>query len=102
MKVLVEFDRAYAGAPSDAVWIIATPENRLWFERNAGRIDANSAIFDEDATPLSVIWHVFDHHPDWTEIVVRGAALNDETEVGIQPDAVIASRSAGEFRLTRP
>jgi len=102
MEILVEFDRAYAGGPSEAVWIVGTPENRLWFERHTEGIDANSAIFDEDAAALTIIWHVFDHHPDWTEILVRGTPLNTEIEDGVRPDAVVASRSANEFRLRRP
>jgi hypothetical protein len=102
MEVLVQFERAYAGRPSDAVWIVGTPENRTWFEQHVGSIDANSAVFDDNAAPLTVIGHVFDHHPDWTEIVVRGAALTAEIEQGVQPDAVVATRGFDEFRLTRP
>jgi hypothetical protein len=102
MEVLVEFDPAYAGPASDAVWIIASPNNRSWFVRHAESIDPNSAVFDEDVTPMQVVWHVFDHHPDWTEIVVRGVALTHEIEEGIEADAVVASRDEDAFRLRRP
>lgn len=50
----------------------ATPKNRSWFEQEVASIDQNSAVFDEDAVPLTVIWRIFDHHPDWTQITVRG------------------------------
>ena len=102
MDVLVEFNPAYDGHASDAVWIIASPHNRSWFERHVGSIDPNSAVFDEDVTPIGVIWHVFDHHPDWTEIVVRGAALTSEIEEGIGAGAVVASSEGDGFRLRRP
>ena len=101
MKVLIEFDRAYAGPPSEAVWIVASSKNRSWFEQHAIEIDSNSAIFDEDVEPLTVIWHVFEHHPDWTEIVVRNARLTSQIEEGILPNAVVAGREEDGFRLRR-
>ncbi len=102
MKVLVEFGRTYAGPPLDAVWIIDTPENRAWFEKHVDSIDPWSAVFDEDVEPLTAIWHVLDHHPEWTEIVVRGAGLTPELKRGLQPDAVVTSNRPDEFRLKRP
>ena len=101
MEVLVQFDRAYAGPPSEAVWLVRTLENGLWFEQHVGGIDANSALFDENTTPLAVIWHVFDHHPDWTEIVVSGAALTPEIQAAVEPDGVIVSADDDSFRLRR-
>ena len=101
MKVLVEFGRYYDGPPSEAVWIIASPANRSWFQRHAGTIDGNSAIFDDDVEPLTLIWHVFAHHPDWTEITVRSAILTPEIEEGIAPDAVVANSDKNGFHLRR-
>jgi len=101
MKVLVQFDPAYAGPPSDAVWLIAGPENRSWFVQHRETIDASSAIFDEEAEPLQIIWHVFGHHPDWTEITVCGAAPTPEIEKSVEPDADIANRGVDGFKLAR-
>jgi hypothetical protein len=101
MQVLVAFDPAYAGPPSKAVWIIDTPKNRAWFEHQAGRVDANSAIFDDNMPPLAIIWNVLDHHPNWSEIVVRGAPLTSEIEQAVCHDGIVASRGNNEFRLTK-
>jgi hypothetical protein len=101
MEVLIEFHPAYAGPTSDAVWIIASAKNRSWFERHVESIDPNSAVFDKNVSPLQVLWHVFEHHPDWTEIVLRGAALTPEIEEGIEADAVVASKEKDGFRLRR-
>ena len=101
MKVLVEFGRAYAGPPWDAVWIIDTPDNRAWFEQHSNSIDPWSAVFDDDMEPLAVISHVFEHHPEWAEIVVRGASLTPEIEDKLRAEAVVASRAIDEFRLRR-
>jgi hypothetical protein len=101
MEVLAEFNPAYSGPPSEAVWIIGTPSNRAWFEVHAESIDSNSATFDDDVPPVTVISHVFAHHPDWTEIVVRGAALTGEIEDSIAADADVACREDDSFRLRR-
>lgn len=100
--MLVQFDRAHAGCPPDAIWLIDSPENRQWIHKHAQSIDINSAIFDEDADPLTVVWNVIDHHPDWSTIVVRGASLTPEMERAVAGDAVIANRSNDEVRLRRP
>lgn len=102
MKVLIEFESVPGGASYDAVWIIDTPENRAWFERQVGRIDANSAVFKDGSDPLAIIWNVFEHHPNWAEILVRGAALTPAIEGAVRPDASASSEGPAEFRLTRP
>jgi hypothetical protein len=102
MEVLIQFEPAFAGTPTDAVWISDTRANRTWFERQAGRIDANSALFDPGSDPLTIIWHIFDHHPDWSAIVVRGTALTPEIERSVKPDASAVEAGPDGFRLVRP
>lgn len=101
MQVLVAFDPAYAGPSSEAIWVIDTPENRAWFEHQSARLDANSAIFENDVPPLAIIWNVLDHHPQWSEIVVKGAPLTPEIEQAVRFDGIVASRGNNEFRLTK-
>lgn len=101
MQVRVILDEAYSGPASDAVWIIDTPTNRSWFEQHTDDIDPNSAIFGQNVSLLTVIWHVFDHHPDWTEIVVSGAPLTPAIKQAVEPDAFIANEGSDEFKLAR-
>jgi len=102
MKVLIEFGSPPGGASFDAVWIIDTPENCAWFDKEVDRIDANSAVFKDASDPLAIIWNVFEHHPNWAEILVRGAVLTPDIEQGVRPDAAVSSEGSAEFRLTRP
>ena len=102
MEVMLQFEPAFAGTPSDAVWISDTPENRTWFEMQVGRIDANSALFDPGSDPLTIIWQIFDHHPNWSEIIVHGTALTPEIERSVQPDASAVEAGPNGFRLVRP
>ncbi len=101
MEVLVQFGSPYAGQPSQAVWIIDTPENRAWFEKQVGHIDQNSAVFNETNDPLTIIWQVFDHHPDWTEIMVKGATLTAEIRQDLAADVEVIDAGTDEFRLRR-
>ena len=101
MRVLVTFDPAYSGPPADAVWIVDTPDNRVWFEQQATGIDANSALFDGKVSPLTTIWNVFDHHPQWTEVIIAGAPLTPEVEEAVRSDAYATRLGTHEFRLTR-
>ena len=102
MEIMVAFDRAYEGRPRDAVWIIDTPENRQWFEEHRWHLDPNSAVFDADAEPLTILRHVFDHHPNWSKIVVTGAGLTHELEEAVASDALVVREAAREFLLERP
>ena len=101
MKVLVAFERAYAGPLPDAIWLIETPDNRRWFELNIAEMDANSALFAKDADPLAIVWNVLDHHPDWTEVHVRGASLTDEMKASVQGIAKVFATSPGKFEFHR-
>ena len=102
MRVLVVFEPAFTGDPLDAVWIIDTPQNRAWYEKQLERIDGNSAVFTPANDPVDILWHVFEHHPRWTEIVVRGAELASDLAKGVKPEAVVRAQGADEFTLARP
>lgn len=102
MRVLVVFEQAFRGDPLDAVWIIDTPHNRLWYDQQAGRIDGNSAVFTPSNDAVDILWHVFEHHPNWTEVVVKGAELTTDLAEALKPEAVVRAQSAHEFRLERP
>ena len=101
MRVLVIFQPEFRGDPLDAVWIIDTPQNRAWFEQQGELIDGNSAVF-RPADPSEILWHVFEHHPAWTEVVVRGAELNPDLASSLEPDAVVREKTQDGFTLTRP
>ena len=101
MNVLVVFERAYAGSPSDAVWIIDSPENRAWFEGHATSIDQNSAVFNPASDPLNILWNVFEHHPAWAEIIVRGERMTSEIASGVADEASIKGETHDGFSLNR-
>jgi len=102
MKVLVVFDPAFSGDPTDAVWISDSPQNRAWFGSHAKHIDANSAVFTPASDPLDIIEYVFQHHPTWTEIEVRGVQMTDELGDNLKSEAVVREQSGGGFKLRRP
>lgn len=99
MKILIEFGHLPPATCPAAVWIADTPESRPWFEALAGRVDANSASLKEDAAPLTIIRHVFEHHPAWTEIVVQGEALTGESENGVVGAAFAVKAGPEKFSL---
>ncbi len=101
MNVLVVFEPAYAGSPSDAVWITDSPNNRAWFEQHSTTIDRNSAVFDPGSDPLNILWNVFEHHPAWTEIEVRGERMTHEIASGVADEASIQSETPNGFSLKR-
>lgn len=101
MRVLVVFEQAFRGDPLDAVWIIDTPQNRDWYDQRAGRMDGNSAVFTPPNDPVDIFWDVFEHHPDWTEVVVTGAELTTDLAEALKPEAIVRAQGAGEFRLER-
>ena len=102
MRVLVIFEQAFTGDPLDAVWIIDSPHNRLWNAEHVEGIDPNSAVFNPASDPLNILWSIFEHHPDWTEIVVRGVELTVHLAEGVESEAVVCEREANQFRLSRP
>ena len=99
MKVLVQFDEHFAGAPADAIWIVDSSSNREWFERHSRAIDQNSAVFVA-GSELTIIWHVFDHHPSWDVIEVEGWPLTADIVDALKQDAGVA-RTENGFRLSR-
>lgn len=101
MNVLVVFEPAYAGDRSDAVWIVNSPENRAWFHRHSMHIDQNSAVFNPASNPLNILWNVFEHHPGWTEITVRGERMTREVALGVADEASIQSETREGFSLKR-
>lgn len=101
MRILVEFGDFCGDQVVDAAWLINSPKNIIWLQNHANELDSNSACFDEGMLPLTAIWHVFDHHPDWTEIIIRGVVVTSEIEEGIKPDAIVLSRLSNEFQLVR-
>jgi hypothetical protein len=101
MNVLVVFEPAYAGSPSDAVWIVDSPENRAWFERHSMHVDQNSAVFNPASDPLNILWNVFEHHPTWTEIDVRGERMTRELASAVADEASIQSETHKGFGLKR-
>lgn len=101
MKVLVVFDPFYTGDVADAVWIIESAVNRKWFHEHAQSIDRNSAVFNSDSDLLTILWHVFQHHPTWTDVIVQGRPLTDADAADIALDATATITNDG-FRLARP
>jgi hypothetical protein len=101
MDVLIEFCRLPPESALEAVWIIDSVENRRWFETLAGQIDPNSAVFSEDSHPLTILWNVFEHHPNWTEIVVHGEGLSSEIMDGISSEAVADNVAPDQFVVRR-
>lgn len=98
---MVVFEPAYAGSPCDAVWIVDSPENRVWFEQHSMHIDQNSAVFNPASDPLNILWNVFEHHPAWTEINVKGERMTREIASGVADEASIQSETREGFSLKR-
>jgi hypothetical protein len=90
----------YTGAAADALWIIDSASNREWFGRNGPAIHPNSAVFAPDSNPISIIDHVFTHHPTWTAIEVQGRQLTPEMAEEFRHLASIRETQTG-FNLSR-
>ena len=101
MKVLIVFEPSYAGSAMDAVWIIDSPSNRAWFQSHSTRIDHNSAVFNAASDALNILWTVFEHHPAWTEIVVRGEPVTVEIASDMVGVASIHGETRDGFSLKR-
>jgi hypothetical protein len=102
MKVLVVFDPAFSRDPLDAVWISDSPQNRAWYASHEERIDPNSAVFAPASDPLGIIEYVFQHHPTWTEIVVRGTQMTGDLADSLKSEAVVQGQNPYGFKLVRP
>lgn len=101
MKVLVVFEPSYTGGVSDAVWIIDTVDNRIWFEQHSARIDQNSAVFNPGSDPLNILWNVFEHHPAWAEIEVIGVQMTRNIASSVAEEASVQSETPDGFSLKR-
>jgi hypothetical protein len=101
MKVLVTFEPEFTGEPLDAVWIIDSPPNREWFGSQVGGIDANSAVFNGESDPVNILWNVFEHHPAWSEIRVKGTELTPELVREVEPEAIVRDKDTDGFTLVR-
>lgn len=105
MEVSVIFDPAFDGKTGPAVWIIDTPANRSWFDRQPA-LDAGSAVFRVDRYPsmdaavVHMIWNAQEHHPAWQTIVVIRADLTTVVAADLQGDGLITVTSTG-FKLER-
>ncbi len=105
MKVSVIFDPAFVGSADDAAWIMDTPANREWFERQPN-LDAGSAIFMVDRYPsleeaaINMIWNAQEHHPTWKTISVEGIALTPRITEALAHEGRIIGKPSG-FALHR-
>jgi hypothetical protein len=101
MNVFVIFDSSYTGPFSDAIWIIDSPDNRARFDSHATQIDQNSVVFDPANDPLTVFWSIFEHHPAWTEIIVKGLPVSPDIVSGVADEASVQIETEDGFRLKR-
>ena len=105
MKVSIIFDPAFQGIADGAVWIIETPENRQWFERQNG-LDKSSAVFTPEngrVGPVAVmrsVWNVQEHYPEWSEINVSGVPLTTELAGDLVSEGIVTGNENG-FALKR-
>jgi len=100
MKVIVSFAEQYDGQIADAAWLIESPSNRKWINRHWSQLDPNSATFRSNADVSDILDNVFEHHPNWTEVVVQNAALTSEVEASVGLSAKLARMRDG-FTVSR-
>lgn len=105
MEVAIIFDPAFSGEAKRAVWLIDTPANRDWLQRQTG-LDAGSAVFATErygtmeAAVTQMIWNAQDHHPDWSAIEVIGAGLTNQIRTDLAGEGDLTGGREG-FRLLR-
>jgi hypothetical protein len=105
MNISIILDTAFDGHADRMVWIIDTPQNRRWFERQID-LEPASAIFSADRYPtqeaaaVQMVWNAQDHTPGWTTIDVIGAQLADQIAVDLDGEGPIVATPMG-FRLDR-
>lgn len=103
MQALISFDRNFCEDWHGPLWILRTPENEVWFNRQ-GKLLAGSALFlcisgePPVETLLRVLWNVQDHHPSSTSVQVRGFPLDPSVlatlrKEGLEPTSVWASEN---------
>jgi hypothetical protein len=95
MRITVSFrslTEAESRDPSDAFWLVETPENRLIAERiwASGVTDPGSALFRARSGAsaademLRILANIEDHHPGWDEIWVPGGQLARECRTSLR------------------
>jgi len=85
---------------ADAAWLIESPRNREWVSTHWSQLDPNSATFRSDSHVSDILDNVFEHHPNWTEVVVQNAALTSDDEASLGRHAKLA-RSKDGFTVSR-
>jgi hypothetical protein len=100
MKVIVSFAEHFDGEIADAAWLIESPRNREWVSTHWSQLDPNSATFRSDSHVSDILDNVFEHHPNWTEVVVQNAALTSDDEASLGRHAKLA-RSKDGFTVSR-
>jgi hypothetical protein len=105
MQVSIIFDPAFDGETDEAVWIIDSPANRRWFERQHGP-DVESALFsvgrypDMDGAVVNMIWNAQEHHPAWWAITVIGVDLTATVARELREEGLLTETPDG-FKLDR-
>ncbi|WP_423141706.1 hypothetical protein ACOYW6_12890 [Parablastomonas sp. CN1-191] len=100
MKVLVSFSDHFDGQIADAAWLIESQSNRGWLKGHWSLLDPNSATFRSDADVSDILDSVFEHHPNWTEIVVQHVMLTPDIEASFGPGTIL-SRTTDGFTVNR-
>ncbi|MCH4090324.1 hypothetical protein [Acetobacter sp.] len=105
MDVSIIFETVFQGSSVGSVWIVESPENRRWFERQTG-LDGESALFtfrnSENVSDmvLGAIWNVQEHYPEWSQITVIGMSLTPDLVKALRDETRVTATSKG-FSLSR-
>jgi len=100
MKVIVSFAEHFDGQIADAAWLIESPSNRKWINTHWSQLDPNSATFRSGSDVIDILDNVFEHHPNWTEVVVQNAGLTPRFEASLSLHAKLALTNDG-FTISR-
>lgn len=105
MQVSIIFDAAFGSHAAGAVWIVDSPENRRWFDKQFD-LDARSAVFTLEGGMVGreaisrSIWNVQEHYPDWSRIFVIGVPTNIELSDDLRDEGNVIATKQG-FVLAR-
>ncbi len=100
MDISIIFDPTFNGEANSVAWIIDTPHNKRWFERQVD-LDAASAIFSADHYPsleaaaVQMVWNAQQHTPAWSKIEVIGAPLTDQIAADLDGERCVATSATG-------
>jgi hypothetical protein len=106
MDISIIFDLAFTGEANRVAWIIDTPQNRDWFERQTN-LNAASAIFSTDRYPalktaaVQMVWNAQQHSPAWTKVDVIGVPLTDQIAADLDGEGCVTATATG-FQINRP